>query len=250
MSYVLEEIEKEGYKAKIISDDDPINPRKNYDNLGVMICFHRKYDLGDDHEYADPEAFHLDIWIKEATEEEKRRFVLESLKGRFSAYRKVLNRCSNRKDIDEVFEETAFLTQAPRGLPDSVIHLPLYLYDHGGITMSTGSFSCPWDSGQVGYIYLPKKKIEEEFSGLKRTSDDFRTYLNGEVETYDQYLTGDVWGFVIEDPEGEQLDSCWGFFGSVSAKEEAEIVLRAEIKDGRKAAIKEEQEKIWWNNQL
>ena len=26
---------------------------------------------------------------------------------------------------------------------------PLYLYDHGGITMNTTGFSCSWDSGQV-----------------------------------------------------------------------------------------------------
>ncbi len=36
--------------------------------------------------------------------------------------------------------------------------------------------------------------------------------MRGEVEVYDQYLRGDVWGFeVIED--GEVKDSCWGFFG-------------------------------------
>jgi len=40
--------------------------------------------------------------------------------------------------------------------------LPLYLYDHGGITMSTGAFSCPWDSGQVGWIYAPKKTFIDE----------------------------------------------------------------------------------------
>ena len=28
-----------------------------------------------------------------------------------------------------------------------VIALPLYLYDHSGITIRTSPFSCPWDSG-------------------------------------------------------------------------------------------------------
>ena len=35
--------------------------------------------------------------------------------------------------------------------------LPLYLYDHSGITMNTTGFSCPWDSGQVGWIYAFKE---------------------------------------------------------------------------------------------
>lgn len=30
---------------------------------------------------------------------------------------------------------------------------------------------------------------------------------------HNQYLLGDVWGFVVEDKDGEHLDSCWGFFG-------------------------------------
>jgi hypothetical protein len=40
----------------IYTDDDPMNPRKEYDNVGHMICFHRRYDLGDKHTI-DPEDF-------------------------------------------------------------------------------------------------------------------------------------------------------------------------------------------------
>ena len=91
-------------------------------------------------------------------------------------------------------------------LPDDVIKLPLYLYDHSGITMSTSPFSCPWDSGQVGFIYCEK--------GKEGMSDEAITKcLEGEVEEYDNYLTGNVWGYVIEDSQGEELDSCWGFIG-------------------------------------
>jgi hypothetical protein len=43
----------------------------------------------------------------------------------------------------------------------------LYLYDHGGITISTGPFSCPRDSGQVGFIYASHKQIRDHF-GWKR----------------------------------------------------------------------------------
>lgn len=34
----------------------------------------------------------------------------------------------------------------------------------------------------------------------------------GEVQVYDYYICGDVYGFVIE-KDGEQIDSCWGFYG-------------------------------------
>lgn len=102
--------------------------------------------------------------------------------------------------------------------------LPLYLYDHSGITMNTTGFSCPWDSGRVGIIYVSDEKARKEFGWKRITAarrEKLRTYLRNEVEIYDQYLTGDVYGFVYEhvsvDQHGVETviekDSCWGFYG-------------------------------------
>lgn len=117
------------------------------------------------------------------------------------------------------------------GLPRGTEILPLYLYDHSGITMSTTGFSCPWDSGQVGYIYATPEMIRKEY-GCKRITkqvrDKVRRLLKAEVEEYDQYLTGDVWGYVVtmEDEDGKEVDedSCWGFFGYNYCLEEAQSV--------------------------
>jgi hypothetical protein len=38
------------YNISIVPDEYPMNPRDN-DNLGTMYCFHRRYDLGDKHDY-------------------------------------------------------------------------------------------------------------------------------------------------------------------------------------------------------
>jgi hypothetical protein len=108
--------------------------------------------------------------------------------------------------------------------------LPLYLYDHSGITMSTTGFSCPWDSGQVGFIFVSKKKIREEF-GIKnvtqKVKDQVTKQLIGEVETYDQYLTGDIYGYRITDTETDKkLDCCWGFYGQDYCMTESKNVLR------------------------
>jgi len=45
-----------------------------------------------------------------------------------------------------------------------VIYLPVYMYDHSGITINTVGFSCGWDSGQIGYIYVTKDKIRKEYN--------------------------------------------------------------------------------------
>jgi hypothetical protein len=45
--------------------------------------------------------------------------------------------------------------------------LNVYAYEHSGITVSTSPFTCPWDSGQVGYIYLTRGDCLKEW-GYKR----------------------------------------------------------------------------------
>ena len=45
---------------------------------------------------------------------------------------------------------------------DKVAILPLYLYDHSGLTMSTNDFGDRWDSGCVGFIYMDKDTAMRE----------------------------------------------------------------------------------------
>jgi len=175
---------------KVEQDTDPMNPRTEWDNLGTMVCFHNKYILGDeDHDY---KLFKL-------------HFEMRAIRGGDYSVWDMLER---------------------RLVSDgAAVILPLYLYDHGGITMSCGSFPCGWDSGQVGFIFISKEKARKEYGWKRLTKkrlEKLETYLRGEVETYDQYLTGDVWGYIIEDEDGEHVDSCWGYFGEEAAREEAE----------------------------
>jgi hypothetical protein len=108
-------------------------------------------------------------------------------------------------------------------LPEGSIILPLYLYDHSGLTMSTSAFGCPWDSGQVGVIYVTPERLRAEYGD---DSADTRIMaakvLVAEVKVYDQYLTGDVWGFEVTEtedceccgaPKELESDSCFGFWG-------------------------------------
>ena len=109
-------------------------------------------------------------------------------------------------------------------LPEGTVILPLYLYAHGGITMKTSPFSCPWDSGQVGIIYVTQEKLKHELGESKDEpmEDRAKRVLESEVETYDQYLRGEVFGYIIEETETcslghehvKEVESCWGFYGS------------------------------------
>ena len=98
--------------------------------------------------------------------------------------------------------------------------LPLYLMDHSGLSISTGDFQDRWDSGQVGFIYTTAERIKE--MGLEGASTErLEKALCAEVAVYDQYLSGDVWYYTIEDDNGEVLDSCGGLYGHDYAEQEA-----------------------------
>ena len=182
-------IETPRAKLTIGYDEYPSNPREN-DNLGKMVCFHSKYSLGDKHYFDEPDRFIEDIsGIEEETysDEEYKNW-----------HNKVMSK------IDKEY----FI-------------LPLYLYDHSGITMNTGGFNCPWDSGQVGYIYVSKAQIREEWK-VKRISPKLSktiyAVLEDEVKIYDHYLTGEVFYYNVEPlfpfSFDEDEDSCHGFYGS------------------------------------
>lgn len=107
------------------------------------------------------------------------------------------------------------------------VYLPLYLYDHSGITMQTSPFSDDWDSGQVGFIYATAEQIRKWCRVqriIKRLEERVKSILIQEVNVYNQYLTGDVWGYVIRDGDTKHLDSCSGFYGLDYAREEAKRV--------------------------
>lgn len=174
-----------GFRAEVNVDDDAPDPREAYDNLGTMVCSHSRYDLGD--RQHDGRGYTFEEWIDE---------VLESV-------------------------------EAP-------IWLPLYLYDHSGISMSYGEArframdSHGWDWGPVGIIYVSDRDLPAAYL-VDEVTDEIRERaveeLKGEVETYNQYLTGDVYYYVIESEDGTVLDSCCGYFGDKCAIEEAEQVL-------------------------
>jgi hypothetical protein len=188
---------KDNHVLKIIQDEIRESPR-DWDNLGIMICSHSRYHLGD-----IQTGDHLAM-LQEIADSLDMNIILQDL----DMYEEIYNDEEKLK---------YWITQK-----DEWVCLPLYLYDHSGITMSTASFSCSWDSGQVGYIYCPPSRILKEYGNLNEdTLKIVAEVLEAEVKVYDQYLTGDVYGFrlvkVTTCNQGheheEEIDSCWGFYG-------------------------------------
>jgi len=181
MNETVETIKYRDCLIKIYQDENPESPRE-WSNLGIIAYKHRRYTLGEE-KINDP----ID-WLTKKLNRRKVEAYNDDVKNKL---------------------EALFLTR--------FVAFPLYLYDHSGITISTSPFSCRWDSGQIGYIYTTKEKILEAFGG-KRVSAKMRKRAKGillnEINTFDQCLRGDVYGFVAETKDGDHIDSCWGYFGN------------------------------------
>lgn len=160
----------------LLDDESPENPRDWY-NLGSMVCFHKRYSLGDKHTY---NSAHYDNW---------------------------------QELHDAIIED-----EGP------CIILPLYLFDHSGISITTDaeSFrmwdSAAWDWGQIGFIYVSYRTLGQEYGWKRITKKRRETVANrlkAEVQIYNYYLEGEVYGYKLTDKAGELVDSCFGFYGPI-----------------------------------
>ena len=159
-------------ELRIFHDESPLDPREDCEPVTKMICFCKRYKLGDSHGY-----------FSEAH--------------------------NNWEELKEELEQDY----------DILVILPVYMYDHGGITISTTPFGCRWDSGQIGWVFVEKKQFDE----IPELFEDIATgWIESEVKEYDTYLRGDVYGFQLiekstcdscETEHEEEVDSCWGFYG-------------------------------------
>jgi hypothetical protein len=168
------------HRIALYADDSPESPR-DWDTLGTLVCWHRRYRLGD----ALPEALR--------------------------------SSCSHHSDPDSLERFQAWAHQQRRTL----LILPVYLYDHSGLALATRPFSCTWDSGQVGWIFASHAHIRAAFGVRRLTAAILAratASLRAEVETYSRSLDGDVYGYRLFGPEATDTepDSCWGFYGEAA----------------------------------
>ena len=103
----------------------------------------------------------------------------------------------------------------------AMVVLPVYMLDHSGLRFSTRDFKDGWDSGCVGFIAAFEDDVRRWYNCEEITDEvrrSVRECLEEEVREYDDYMNGNVWGFVIE-KDGDHVDSCWGYYGDVGRKD-------------------------------
>jgi hypothetical protein len=141
----------------------------------------------------------------------------------------------NHSDVQLLIchREYAFGTHNFRSIEDCEDHLasmkkgkriyavPVYAYIHSGIALSLTPFSCPWDSGRIGWVTVEMSEELEPSGNVERVAQSHIDEMNA-------YLSGDVWWYAIEDEDGDYIDSCGGYYGDPDesgCREEGEAAL-------------------------
>lgn len=187
---LYKEIINNNVRLRILYDRLPESPR-SWDNLGIMVCWHRRYDLGDRHNFCDSYDLFQSL-IRDVLDKTIMKEMIDFVKsGKAERLNLVYNKSSKEWELRTYYQkwyvyhtfpapldyqddslvdmiiDTMGIADLLRFLEKYYVILPVYLYDHTVQRISTGSFvgravHAEWDSGQVGWIYCSKQRFIDE----------------------------------------------------------------------------------------
>lgn len=167
-------------KLQIWSDADCESPR-TWSNLGTFITKTRNYNSPD-----------KDVEFLELFENAYNSEGVNTAEQHLKMFKKLLKENGNK------IKYVCLITK----------------HEHGNVYYKRGAVQ-GWDSGVCGaYIVL----VNEETK--KYTNKKIEAIIDGELENYNSWCNGDVWGYTLYSDDGEVEDSCGGFFSSESVEDE------------------------------
>lgn len=243
----------EGIEGRVGYDEfasEHADPR-DWSNVGTMLVNYRGYKLGDgendefevtcprcEGDGEDPDTHELVLRrmygrevIETGTDEAALQAKAATLNEKpvdGSVYDVEIATCAVCEGSGEIELDPASYYRQERG---ARVVLPLYVYEHSGITIrageplgetltrndvrSTGRFvgdDAGWDTSFVGFTFDTPEGVEQCL-GADATDEEIIAALKGEVEIYASFLEGDVTDFVVTDDETNFHESCGGFVG-------------------------------------
>jgi hypothetical protein len=214
-----EETLEHGFVLEIVQDDDSGNNPREWDNVGTMVSWSRNYKMGD-----EQPSRSVALWLYGlATELDIPEWLIAWL------YR----------EPNETVDDLAALTDwdlegriedAPGKLLANISERCLILglgvgrYQHGDLGWCDAAYAASLTS-ETGFIYVTHADIAKEYGEVTPENiERARKLLQGEVEEYSDWATGNVYGYRLKTPptldedgdeieEGDEVDACWGFIG-------------------------------------
>jgi len=187
MENLIEKIEYKNHQIKIVQDADDISPQENGDDSLFLVHYHHRSF------YVKSELF---------TEDELRSFLNGSTKKEYKQHYD--NWKSEYKSL--IFHKYHII--------------PVSAYIHSGVTLSLAkSFALDsggFDTSHCGFVFAAKSEF--------KTAKKARAAAAGLISTWNNYLSGEIYGYIAENKDGECVGSCWGFYGDEG---KADAILNA-----------------------
>ena len=153
-------------------DESPESPRE-WSNLGFFITQDRNYNSPDNH----PDFMEI---IKETADE--------------------ASDCQDH--MKRIKKEIEYR------LGEKVLAIyPMVKYEHSGVVYSRGE-KHGFDYSNNGFYIITEASQKE----IGTEPKDFEKVIDGEIELYNKWCNGEVYGYVLYNENGDRIDSCWGFY--------------------------------------
>jgi hypothetical protein len=166
-------------RLKIYHEDYSESPRE-WSNLGYFITVDRNYNSPDNM----PTLISI---VKETGEEAE-------------------NQAEHMELIKKEFEAMG---------SDKIVKIyPVSKYEHSGVAYQLGT-SHGFDYSNNGFYIITKQSQKE----IGTKTKDFEKVIKDEINTFNKWLNGYVYGFTLYDKDGELEDSCGGFYDLEDIKE-------------------------------
>jgi hypothetical protein len=208
-NYELDSIEYKGFTIRIINDENPEQPDWGDDRVFLVQASSRsQWRMGREHGHEDPHRY------------------LEWGDGPWGEYDNLLRREKVKTPLDEWEDADDWEKRACWELyeswkddhADGYYVWPLRAGDAHG----PGTFRFSVDDVDEHYERADFWVfVEDTRTDVQRLADvggerdvDPEQVRDEMLERYQQWANGDIWGYIIEDSSGEELDSCWGYYGS------------------------------------
>jgi len=169
-------------RLEIYHDNDAESPREWDGNSGYFITVDSKAYSPDKHEY-------LERIIRETGDE------AENQAGHIKMIKKAVE--------DELSEGKVLAIY------------PITKYEHSGVVYKLGNIS-GFDYSNNGFYIITDKTQKD--SGVKKK--DFEKVIKAELSLYNDWISGEIYGFNLYDENGEEVDSRSGFYGIEDIRED------------------------------
>ena len=185
---------KDDYVLELFHDEHPHESPLEYSEVMTVGHSHAF-----DH-YADNMASAFRIILNDISSDKDLSCLAEDVTGHYIGWNTIRHKIHLDKspwnEIQVAFREHVH---------DYIHLLPLYKYEHSGVSYSVKPFKSIWDSGQIGYVYLSKDEFED--------SQRARQRIDAAIKEFSSWANGEVYRWQVKHQKDGFIDGCGGYIG-------------------------------------